>query len=324
MDTQTDAVPPGGANDIVQIPAPVSAVLSAREAARTLAGFRLKHRDPQAPEAGNEPAANSAANSGSEPDAPAAAERAEAGEPPDQASPEPAALDPASPEPAPPEKAPLEPPPSWKEARERWAKLDPQTQDFLRQRESEDSATLRQAQSEAAAERQRMEQARQHYESALPEVLAVLQQEQAASFSDIKPIGDVEKLAREDWPRYVLWDSQQKRLAAVQDQLAAASERQSSERRLDHEQFIQREFDRFVEKAPEFADPAQRAKLQGAAVGMLHELGFSDSELAELWQGRKDLSLHDHRLHLLIRDGLRFRDARAAARAASAKPVPPV
>ena len=37
-----------------------------------------------------------------------------------------------------------------------------------------------------------------------------------------------------------------------------------------------------------------------------------------------DLSLHDHRLQLLIRDGIRFRDAQKAAKEASTKPVPPV
>jgi hypothetical protein len=43
-----------------------------------------------------------------------------------------------------------------------------------------------------------------------------------------------------------------------------------------------------------------------------------------MWAGRKDITLHDHRLHLLIRDGLRFRDAQRAAKDATARPIPPV
>jgi hypothetical protein len=68
----------------------------------------------------------------------------------------------------------------------------------------------------------------------------------------------------------------------------------------------------------------QRSKLEHAALGMLRELGFADQELGELYRGRRDLSLHDHRLQMLIRDGIRFRDAQKAAKEASTKPVPPV
>jgi hypothetical protein len=78
------------------------------------------------------------------------------------------------------------------------------------------------------------------------------------------------------------------------------------------------------EKVPELVDPAQRSKFEHAAVGMLRDLGFTDQELNGLYLGRADLSLHDHRVQMLIRDGLRFRDAQKAARQASLKPVPPV
>ena len=67
----------------------------------------------------------------------------------------------------------------------------------------------------------------------------------------------------------------------------------------------------------------QRA-VEHAAVGMLRDLGFSDQELSHLYHGTADLSLHDHRLQMLIRDGVRFRDAQKAAKQASTKPVPPV
>jgi hypothetical protein len=333
MDIHTDAAAAGGApTDIVQIPAGASEPMSPREAARTLASFRVKQREgaTKQPPHLNSPDAEAQEDLSSEALAQEDAasptettgEMTEDADPAERTEPDATLSDPP----------PLEPPRSWsKIARERWAKLDPETQEYLRKRDSDDSAALRKAQNEAAgerkaieAERRKVEQARQQYEKALPAVLATLQQEQAGSFSDIKSLTDVEKLAREDWPRYVLWDAQQKRIAAVQDQLQAATEQQQQEQRLKHDAFVRRELELFTEKVPEIADPAQRAKLQGAAVGMLRELGFSDQELAELWQGRRDLSLHDHRLQLILRDGLRFRDARKAAKEASAKPVPPV
>jgi hypothetical protein len=57
-----------------------------------------------------------------------------------------------------PEAPPLEPPRSWaKEARERWAKLDRETQEYLRDRDSEDSAAVRRTQNEAAEARKQAE-----------------------------------------------------------------------------------------------------------------------------------------------------------------------
>jgi len=158
----------------------------------------------------------------------------------------------------------------------------------------------------------------------LPTVLASLQQQQASDFTDVKSIVDVERLAREDWPRYLLWDAQQKRIASARQELAGVAQRNDQERAIRLDEFKQREQGLFVERAPELADPAQKAKLEHAAIGMMRELGFNDSELGLLWSGRADLSLHDHRLQLLIRDGVRFRDAQKAAKEASHKPVPPV
>ena len=74
----------------------------------------------------------------------------------------------------------------------------------------------------------------------------------------------------------------------------------------------------------EAANPAQRMRLEQSAIGMLQELGFSAQEMNELYRGQRTLSLHDHRLQLILRDGVRFRDAQKAAKEASTKPVPPV
>ena len=317
MEQTNDAAPPGGATpDIVQIPAPASEVISARDAARSLAGFRLKAREGEGASHGEaKPAADASATVDAAP-----------------ASDVDAAAAPGAPtEPAPAE-LPIAPPASWtKEAREQFAALPRATQEYLAAHEESREREVRRIQDDVTgqrstleAERAKAEQARAQYEQALPVVLANLQAQQAGDFSDIKSIIDVERLAREDWPRYVLWDAQQKRIASAEQQLAASAQRQLQERQVRLAEYVKREQGLFVEKAPEAADPAERGKLERSASAMLHELGFSDQELGELFHGHRELSLHDHRLQLLIRDGIRFRDAQKAAKEASARPVPPV
>jgi hypothetical protein len=331
MDATNDAALAGGApTDIVQVPAPAGEAISTRDAARSLANFRLKARETEPPQDRGPPADHAAAtpaHESAEAAAPAAAEADAA--PPDQPEAPGATTESAEPPAAP---APIEPPRSWtKEARERFASLPRETQEYLAEREQERDRELRRGQNEAAeqrkaleAERQKAEQARVQYETALPMMLANLQQQQTADFSDIKSVVDVERLAREDWPRYVLWDAQQKRIASAQQELDGSAQRQQQERLTRLDQYSRREQGVLAEKVPELADPVQRSKLEHAAVGMLHDLGFSDQELTELYRGRRDLSLHDHRLQLIIRDGVRFRDAQKAAKQASTKPVPPV
>src|SRR5581483_5301032 len=89
-------------------------------------------------------------------------------------------------------------------------------------------------------------------------------------------------------------------------------------------EFARRQDDLFKEKVPEFADGDKAAKLQSAAVGVLKDIGFAEGELVALWNGQRGISLRDHRLQLLIRDGIRYREAQQKARLAAAKPVPPV
>ena len=341
MDQTNETALAGGApTDIVQVPPPAGAAISTRDAARSLASFRMKQREGEheskpAAQAAAVPPADESADAATTPDA-----SAEVAAPADAAPPiQPEATgeatesaEPPAAQASPAEQAPIEPPRSWtKEARERFASLPRETQEYLAHREQDRDRELRRSQNEAAeqrktleAERVKAEQARVQYEAALPNVLGTLQREQARDFPDVKSIIDVERLAREDWPRYVLWDAQQKRIASAQQDMAGADQRQAQERHIRLTQYAQREQDLMFEKAPELADPVQRAKLEHAAVGMLRDLGFSEQELVGLQMGRSDLSVHDHRVQLLIRDGVRFRDAQKAARQASLKPVPPV
>jgi hypothetical protein len=103
-----------------------------------------------------------------------------------------------------------------------------------------------------------------------------------------------------------------------------ATQRQEQEKQTKWQSFAREQDALFREKAPDLADMDAMSKAANAAAGMLKELGFSDDELGRMWNGQGDLSLRDHRVQLLIRDGVRYREAQAAARKVTAVPKPPV
>ena len=331
MDPNTDA-PGGGAETIAPVttPAtdttPVTTPTTAKEAARALANMRWKRDKPQ------QTAADPAGADTATPEAPTH----ESALAPDGAS---ADTDPQEPEapgetqaadPAEDTLPPIEPPRSWtKDEKDRFKTFPRELQAYLSEREQERDRELRRSQNEAAeklkgltAKEQAVEQAKQQYESALPILLQNLQTAYAGEFADIQSMADVQRMANEDAFRYAKWDAQQKQIAAVNQELREAQSRQSVEQQQKFAEFVKRESELFADKAPEVADETQRSKLQSSAVTVLRELGFKDDELGQLWRGEKSVSLHDHRLQLLIRDGIKFREAQEKAKAAEKKPLP--
>jgi hypothetical protein len=226
----------------------------------------------------------------------------------------------------------IEPPGSWtKEDKELFTSLPRATQERIAERERSRESDFLRRQNEAAdklkglaAKEQTAEQAKQHYEAALPLILNMLQQQQAADFADVKTLADVERLAREDAARYARWDVQQKKIADVSRQLTSALVRQVLERQQKFSEFAQREDEVLKQKLPDMADADKAAKLQNVCLAALRDLGFDDAELVQSWHGQKDFSLRDHRVQLLIRDAALWREAQQKAKAATTKPVPPV
>jgi hypothetical protein len=227
---------------------------------------------------------------------------------------------------------PIEPPRSWtKEDKDLFANLPRATQERIAERERLRESDFLRRQNEAveklkglSTKEQVMEQARQQYEAALPTLFAMLQQQQAGDFADIKTLADVERMAREDVGRYARWDVAQRKIADVAQQLVAAHARQAQERQEKFAAFVRAEDEALRAKLPDLADPAKADALQKACLATLTGLGFAETELAQSWQGQKDLSLRDHRVQLLIRDATLWREAQAKAKAAATKPVPPV
>jgi hypothetical protein len=312
--------------NIVSLPDSAGDNLSISKAARALQSVRWKDvKDTAADSAasaadGSETESPAQADDGASQEAATPADpQIESGETESQAEPEA-------------ELPPIEPPRSWtKDEKERFTTLPRETQAYLAEREQERDREIRRTQNDAAeklkglnAKEQAVEQARQQYETALPQLLQTLQNQQAGEFSDIKSISDVERLAREDWPRYLQWDVAQKKIAAVQQEMLSVQQRQAQERVQKFSEFAKREDDLFSEKVTDMADPEKAAKLQQAAISVLKDVGFSEAELGASWNGEKDLSLRDHRMQLLIRDATLWREAQQKAKAAVQKPVPPV
>jgi hypothetical protein len=233
---------------------------------------------------------------------------------------------------------PIEPPRSWtKEEKERFASLPRETQEYLSNRETERDREFRRSQNEAAeirkaveAERQRVEHSRLQYEQALTVVHDQLQSVQAGQFSDIKTMEDVNRLAQEDPVRFTQWQAHRMQIGAVQQEIAAAQQRQLEEAQNQLRKFMQTESAKLIEKFPELSDKDAYQKVSNSAVSTLEELGFSRDELGKLWSGEVGISLHDHRLQALLIDGIRYRESTAKQKEAQKtvheklKDVPPV
>jgi hypothetical protein len=227
----------------------------------------------------------------------------------------------------------VEPPRSWtKEDKEAFKALPPDIQQRIAERERAREVEVRRGQNETAearkaaqAEHQRLEQARTQYERALPALLDTLQQQQQGEFSDIKSWDDVTRLAEEDPFRFAKFQANQARIQDVQRRMSEAQTRQQREAQDSFARFADEQDRLFLEKAPEFADAKTAEKARTEAAKFLTEtVGFEQSELAAMWNGEKGLSLRDARAQSLVRDAMKWRSAQTAAKAAAAKPVPPV
>lgn len=221
---------------------------------------------------------------------------------------------------------PIEPPRSWNaQARERWSNLPRETQAYLADREAERERVLRQGQNEAAerlkaieAEKSAAEKARQQYESALPVLLQTLQHGMNSEFSDIRTMQDLQRLAAEDPPRYLRWDAHQKQLALVQQELMAGQQRAEQEKQGKWQTFAEEQDKLFQERVPD------AGSIQDAAIDTLEQLGFTEQELGNAWNGKGDIPLRDVRMQELIRKATLWDQAQLRAKTVAAQPKPPV
>ena len=220
--------------------------------------------------------------------------------------------------------AEVEPPRSWsKDDKELFKALPAETRQRIADREKSRETDFLRRQNEATEKAKGIDATRAQYEQSLATVLTMLQGQQQNRFADIKTLDDVERLAREDWPRYAEWDAGQKRLAAVLAEAERAAWAKEQERGTRWNDFASAEDRLAAEKWPELGNVKTAAAMTQVAASVLNELGFTDAELSEMWNGRRAVSLRDHRVQGLLRDAVKYRQAHAAVRAAP-KAVPSV
>lgn len=235
---------------------------------------------------------------------------------------------------APQEDATSEPPRSWSaEDRAIWSELSPAAQEKILQRASEDERATRKAQNEAAqvrqsmdqqllAERTQLEQVRQQYEAALPDLFRMLAMNE--QFADIQSFDDVENLAKTDWARYIEYDAHVKKMGIVQQQMLQAQQRQAEEYNQNWARWSTQEDQKFADKVPDMRDPAKAKVVHDNGGKTLTEVGFSPHEINELWNGRASLSMRDHRVQQLFYDAIQFRASKGQVESAKARNLPPV
>jgi hypothetical protein len=176
----------------------------------------------------------------------------------------------------------------------------------------------------AEAREQAADYVRLQYQSALADTVLVMRAQQANEFADIKTPADIEKLAKDDPTRYVKWAEQQRQIDTAIGQVRSVQERTADDARQQWSAFVKRQDELLSEHVPEMADPAKAVQMQGRAVELLKDIGFTAQELGQWWAGGLRPPLRDHRMQRLVLDAIKYRDAQKKAKEASAKQVPPV
>ena len=214
----------------------------------------------------------------------------------------------------------IAPPRSWtKDARAHWQTLPRETQAYVAAREQERERELRRSQNEAAerlkgltAKELAAEQARQHYEAALPALLQALQGLHAGAFADIRSAADVNKLAAADPPRFMAWQAHRTQMDMLEHEVRQARERQALESHAKWSAFANEQGRLFLAKVPDLSDLERAQNVADASVHVLKDIGFSDDELEQAWAGARFVSLRDHRIQLLVFESIRYREQRDA------------
>lgn len=213
---------------------------------------------------------------------------------------------------------PIAMPQSWsKDDRQAWESLPRAQQERLAGRERERTAEVSRRLQEAAertkaveAEVSAAQQAREQYAAAINQVTEQINTVAGSEFADIRSVDDVNRMANENPDRYNRWTALRERAQVVQQEQAKLHHQARHEQGARLQAYMAHEDARFLEAAPEFADPRQASELQGQVRSMLVNYGFEPQELGALWNGQP-MSLRDHRAQLLVRDAFRYRQAKA-------------
>ena len=212
----------------------------------------------------------------------------------------------------------IAPPKSWpSEMRVHFAKLPPDLQRVIADRENERDATFNRQVNEAAekrraaeAELQAASTERRHYLANLSAVIGELAKQTAGEFADIRSTADLERMANDEPGRYLRWQARRDALLAAQAEADALQERERTEMEGRSRDYLAQQRKLLLEKFPEVADPVKARAISAESTGYLRDLGFSDQEIGQV---------ADHRMMLVVRDAFAFRKSQKAAKTAAGK-----
>lgn len=284
--------------------------LSARDAAARMSAPVEKPKEQATAEA---PAAAAAAPVENSPEV--ADTGAEETQPPGEAPEQPDAASP-----------PIEPPRAWTAAeKEAFNTLPRAAQESISERERARDAEINRRLSEIAertkaseAERAAALQAKQQYEAALPNLLTQIQQQLQGEFQDITSWQDVEKMQQTDPLRFQRWQVRTQQAEQLAREVQTNQTRQQAEQKTRFENYVADEAKKFLDLAPEFADPKTASVKQKEVQTLFADVGVTPAELKEMWNGQP-LSIHDHRVQVIVAKAARWDAAEKARKAA--KPV---
>jgi len=326
MDLDDNALAEAGSEDgpidQINVPDVPDKMDSIRAAARLLAEHRVAKRKEDSPTEALSQARKAMAGAAEAPEEDLAPE-ANTAPPEEESSGETEEAEPTEDEP----ESPIEPPTSWSaEERDRFAQLPREMQEYISTREQQRDSEIRRGQNEVAErlkalepEAQAMQQARAQYEQALPMLLQSLQS--TGEFADIKSQDDVDRLAKEDWPRYIQWDAHQKKVQAVHQEMMAAQQRQQQEHAQHWQQYAAEQDRLFAEKVPDITDPEKGKQLSELTLRTMQEdYGFTPEEMQWAWNG----PFRDHRMQQILLDAAKFRKLEKNPPKPGKKPLPPV
>jgi hypothetical protein len=218
------------------------------------------------------------------------------------------------------ELSPIEPPRSWKkEYKAAFEALPRNVQEQVAESERARESDFLRRQNEVAERQKAFEQelsqvqaVRQHYEQGISQALQMTMA--SNEFADIKTMDDVEALSRDDWPRWVRYQTHQQKVGMLQQQLQEVQHANAQEQYSRWSQFAEQQDTLFSEKYPDAKE------LKAAAVEYLvDQAGFSREEIGRYWNSQ---AWRDNRMQGIILDAVRYHKAKD--KAAAAKKAPPV
>lgn len=164
-------------------------------------------------------------------------------------------------------------------------------------------ADYRKKTAEVAEIKRATEAERQRYEQSLQQFIPILQAQIQDKFAGV----DWVALARENPSEYVAQKAEYDRFIGNLNMAMAEQQRIESQRKeeaqKEHQERLTAEYERLIQRHPEFADPVKGKEVRSELRSFLKEAGYSDEEIG---------GLADSRAASIAYDALRFRKAQKA------------